>query len=198
MEQPLYSVGDIPTAVVVETGVTLAGYTTAELTVRDATGHAVATVKAAAVTEALTFIWPRGLGWPAAGLYRATVVLTGDARRRQLPSEAIVVEEEDGWLTLTATRLQWTGAPDVDADLYELLQIARQQVVDFAPEPVATAQVVSANYRQAQLLQARDIWNATLNAREDGLGEGGLSATFPMSWTVRNLIRPKRALPFAI
>lgn len=56
---------------------------------------------------------------------------------------------------------------------------------------------VPAGYREAQLMQTRNIWNsqkASPSAGEFDNGSYGLSA-FPLDWQVKQLIRPKVGLP---
>lgn len=109
----------------------------------------------------------------------------------------IVVEAVSGWHTMSSARALWIGAPVDDVDLYELLTVARDQVLDFAParfsEPGAEVPV---RFKRAQLMQARNIWNASKKDEQDQMGGEGFTVTvWPMDWSVKNLIRPKRGLP---
>lgn len=130
-----------------------------------------------------------------AGLYEVRVVLTqgeGDALRTEtvwVPS--LVVEAADGWHSLDSARDEWRDAPLDDPALFAVLDSARDQCGAFAP----LVDVVPARYRQAQLMQARALWNSGAVAQNDQLGGGDLTVTvFPMDWTVKNLLRPKRAI----
>lgn len=108
------------------------------------------------------------------------------------------------WHTPASARDHWVdapGDPDDDPDmLAELLEVARVQVEAYAPalpaptegEPVD----VPANYRYAQLMQARNIWNASIVSPGGDLGEADFAITpHPLDWTVKQMIRPKRAIP---
>lgn len=61
--------------------------------------------------------------------------------------------------------------------------------------PVPTVDV-PANYRQAQLLQARNIWNSAYASPTGDMDSAGYGlTTFPLDWSVQQLLRPKRATP---
>lgn len=65
-----------------------------------------------------------------------------------------------------------------------------------ARESIDPVIVIPANYRQAQLLQARNIWNsayASPTGEIDGAGFG--LTTFPLDWSVQQLLRPKQGKP---
>lgn len=123
-----------------------------------------------------------------------------------------------GWHTLDTARDQWRDAPSDDDTLQQLLDVARHQVTAYAPtytgepgtstlaapdpttgalQPV-TAATVPADYRLAQLMQARNIWNAgRVDPASGGLGDDSfIMRPFPLDWMVKQIIRPKRALPW--
>jgi hypothetical protein len=55
---------------------------------------------------------------------------------------------------------------------------------------------VPVHYRQAQLMQARAIWQSTKANTQDQLGTDGFVVTvFPMDRTVKNILRPHRGVP---
>ena len=65
-----------------------------------------------------------------------------------------------------------------------------------AADTSAWAAIVPDSYRQAQLMQARNVWNAS-KASPSGDFDGasyGLTS-FPLDWMVRQLLRPKRGVP---
>lgn len=108
------------------------------------------------------------------------------------------------WHTAESARDQWADAPGTPADdpdvLEELLDVAREQVEAYAPNlpPAAEGGPVSIpiTYRYAQLMQARNIWNAALVSPGGEMGEGDFAITpHPLDWTVKQMIRPKRATP---
>jgi len=94
------------------------------------------------------------------------------------------------WPDITTARAQWPGAP-TDTILADLLDIARDQVIAYAPELPLGAEV-PVNYSYAALVQARDIWNAfNASPSQDQFGQDTFAIpVYPMSWHVKNLLRP--------
>jgi hypothetical protein len=151
----------------------------------------------------------------APGLYPVTVRVTNAGRGEEFDFPAIAVEDRQGWHTISSARREWADAPLEDAVLYELLSVARGQVEAFAPSlpaPVETpAQFnsgwilmtpiqypeVPANYRLAQLVQARNVWTATKPDSNTGFGDGDFmpAPSRPLDWHVKNLLRPKSGAP---
>jgi len=111
------------------------------------------------------------------------------------------------WLTgtddLETVREFWPTVDEVDpAQLPRLLASARVQCEDYAPSLVRTIDGVDVvleppvNYLQAQALQARALFRSTEAGRGDQLGPDGFAVTvFPMDWTVKLLLRPRRGVP---
>lgn len=102
------------------------------------------------------------------------------------------------WLTvdeLDELMTYWPGADMIDTpELSLLLASAQAQCEAFAPE-VDTDEVPS-NYRHAQALQAMALHRATLAGVNSSIGmDGQAVAVFPMDWTVKLLLRPKRGKP---
>lgn len=98
----------------------------------------------------------------------------------------------------------WPTVAEVDpAALPSLLASARVQCEAFAPSLTTTLEdgsTVTAeppvNYLQAQALQARALYRAGVAGSGDTIGPDGLTVTvYPMDWTVKNLLRPRRAVP---
>lgn len=106
-----------------------------------------------------------------------------------------VVEEHDGWQSLASARDGWVRCPvEDDAQLFELLLVAKHQCTEYAPE-LADGQPVPLHYRKAQLVQARNVWNAAI---ADASGEPSGEFDFrprPLDWHVQQLLRPKRGVP---
>jgi len=102
----------------------------------------------------------------------------------------VVQERMTGWLTLQWVRDRWRDAPDSDEALFSVLEVARSQVEAWAPAYEGYPPI---NYREAQLMQARNIWNASKTDPSNfGIGDDGMVIRpFPMDWTVKNIIRPK-------
>lgn len=105
------------------------------------------------------------------------------------------------WYTVEEARNEWVDAPvdedDGDDLLTSLLTVAKEAVIAYAPSVDEPLVDIPEGYRQAQLQQAKNVWNsqkASPSADYDG-GQYGLSA-FPLDWMVRQLIRPKRGRPW--
>lgn len=172
---------------------------------------------------AIAFTLPAAsLGQP--GIHTLVPRLTSPTGSVTLPASEFVVQEDTGWHTLDSARQAWSSAPDDDPQLYRLLETARVQCAAYAPKltgqvSTSTAMTVApdpenagyyvlvepgststaprppVNYKQAQLLQARGIWQSTMANVRDQSGPDQFPVTvFPMDWTVKALLRPKRGL----
>lgn len=106
----------------------------------------------------------------------------------------------DGWITdPTDPRLValWPGAVSYAADdLAFPLWCAQVQCSEFAPA-LADGSAVPEHYVAGQVLQTRALVRAGYVGDNDrvGLDEQGV-VVFPMDWTVKALLRPKRGLPY--
>lgn len=108
---------------------------------------------------------------------------------------------EIGWVD-TATDLEsWPDAAEMDVeDLGTVLQAAYEQCLAFLPhkrvDGVLVPNVptpVPSRFRLAQIMQARAVWRSLKARSGDDMGMGEMSVTvFPMDWTVKNLLRPKK------
>lgn len=117
---------------------------------------------------------------PGSGLYTAAPVV-----------EPLPVP--DGWHTLESAREQWLDAPDGPDELSELLESAKIQCEAYAPAVVGPVPVT---YRQAQLMQARNLWQSVKSDPQGQVGPDGLAITvYPLDWIVKALLRPKRGVP---
>lgn len=102
------------------------------------------------------------------------------------------------WHTPSSAReLVRSGLPVDDELLTTLLEIAAQQVVEFGPIPLDELNTVPPHYRQAQLMQTKNIWSAvSVDSGSGNVPEGTYQLRpFPLDWMVRQIIRPKRAVP---
>lgn len=106
------------------------------------------------------------------------------------------------WHDLVTAREQWLEADELDDIVLEtLLEVSKQQVIAYAPpelpEPEEDEeQIIPVNYSYAQLQQAKNLYNA---ARVTPGGEYG-EDTFvirphPLDWIVKQILRPRRAVP---
>lgn len=203
-----YYVGDIPAeALVMEPArnsepIDLALFDIAEATLRDDLGAIVDTLGFTATIDAevgqLVVEWPDQTPFTFAGLYSLHLVLshTIEAYTERLAPVWLVVQADDGWHTIDTSRQAWPGAPDQDSWLHALLVAARVQVTAYAPT-LTDGAWAPMNYRQGQLMQARNLWNASkVDPASGGLGEDTFMVRpFPLDWMVRQILRPKRAVP---
>lgn len=96
----------------------------------------------------------------------------------------------------------WAEAADIPTTLLtDLLFIARDSVVAFAP---ALAEdypddKCPVSYRHAQFMQTRNLWNATEVDSGGGFGDGEYTIRpMPLDWIIKQILRPKRAIPVAL
>lgn len=103
------------------------------------------------------------------------------------------------WHTIETARDEWDDAPLNDDVLTELLAVAQQQVIAYAPTlPVADPPTteVPTNYRFGQLRQAQNLWTAGQVDSSGGLGEGEFVVRpHPLDWIIKQILRPRRAVP---
>lgn len=90
----------------------------------------------------------------------------------------------------------WAAEADESEDLDDALLAAFGQCVDFLngrEEPRNPAE--AARWRLAQTMQARALIRAQVTGADSTQGMDGMSVTvFPMDWTVKNLLRPRRGV----
>ena len=105
-----------------------------------------------------------------------------------------LVQEATGWLTLEQARSQWADAPLDDIFLWQILETAKTQCIAYAPVlPLGAS--VPLNYVQAQLTQSRALYQSTIANQNDSVGiEGFTVRVFPLDFTIRAMLRPKRAI----
>lgn len=202
-----YYPGDIPSEdLVIEparNGVTidLTPFTLVEVTLRDPAGVVVESSGFIGTIDEDSVIveWPTEAVLTDAGVYELVLALTNDlgtVRERLAPLYLVVQEDAGNWHTLDTARAQWDDAPEDDRELYELLHIAQHAVIEYAPV-LAEDEPVPLNYVKAQLMQARNVWNST---EVQPSGETGMESfvvrPFPLDWQIKQILRPKRALPW--
>lgn len=106
----------------------------------------------------------------------------------------IVIQAVTGWLTLEQARALWADAPLDDVLLYQILETAKTQCIAYAPA-LGLTEPIPANYVQAQALQARAIYQSLIANQQDNVGvEGFQVRVFPLDFTIRAMLRPKRAI----
>jgi hypothetical protein len=105
----------------------------------------------------------------------------------------------DGWITTPddpRLAVLWPGAEDYAEEGIEFpLHVAAVQCAIFAPDLAADA-TVPENWVAAQIMQARALVRAGIVGAGDQLGLEETVAVFPMDWTVKALLRPRRGRPY--
>lgn len=192
-----YYVGDSPVQVTVlppELSWSFASFESAAARLIDPDGvqRTGLTASLEGLPEHIEVVWPEESVLDKPGLWQLLVDLTTeDGKTEHFPPHYIPVELEDGWHTIDSLRNQWRDAPIDDAELFVLMQAAKDQCEAFAP--VLTGSV-PLRFRQAQAMQARSLWNAG-HTSQDQFGAEGMTVTvFPMDWQVKALLRPTRAV----
>jgi len=202
-----YYPGDIPSEdLVIEparngVAIALAPFTLVEVTLRDPAGVVVESSGFLGTIDIDTVVveWPADAVLTEAGVYELVLALTnesGSVRERLAPLYLVVQEDAGNWHTLDTAREQWDDAPDDDRELYELLHVAQHAVIEYAPA-LLDAEPVPLNYVKGQLMQARNVWNSTevQPSGETGL-ESYVARPFPLDWQIKQILRPKRAVPW--
>jgi len=100
----------------------------------------------------------------------------------------------DGWHTVDSARDAWVDALNINDDqLEDLLAVARIQCEAYAHTYEGVAPV---NYRQGQIMQARNLWQSIKSDPGGNIGPDGMAIpTFPLDWVVKAVLRPKRGRP---
>jgi len=148
--------------------------------------------------EEIVVEWPDSTPFAADGLYELELTLEHSTlpQRLRLAPVRIVAQGDNGWHTVDSARDGWDDAPDADADLYELLELAKEAVIEYAPV-LAEGEYPPLRYRKGQRMHAENIWNACrVNPASGGDGDGTfVLRPFPLDWQVKQMLRPKRAVP---
>lgn len=128
------------------------------------------------------------------GAYQIVFTFTDD-NAATLKSEPFkfVVQELNGWLSLEMARAQWADAPLDDVFLAQILDAAKLQCLAYA-QVLAAGALVPVNYLHAQLMQARALYQSVIANQQDNVGVDGFQVrVFPLDFTIRALLRPKKA-----
>jgi len=107
------------------------------------------------------------------------------------------------WYTIDTIRSVWGTAEDIpDTLLDELLYVARESVLAFAPPlppEMEAAGQCPVEYRMAQLMQTRNLWNAVEVDPGGVFGDDTYQiAPKPLDWIVKQMLRPRTAVPVAL
>lgn len=143
----------------------------------------------------LEFTWPTTTILETPGVHTIVISFFDDLGVEvQCEPWKFVVQAIDGWLTLELARAQWADAPLDDVFLHQLLDTAKEQCLAYAPA-LELGAVVPARYIQAQLTQARALYQSTIANQADNVGiEGFTVRVFPLDFTIRAMLRPKKAI----
>ena len=101
------------------------------------------------------------------------------------------------WYDEESALEDWPDAYSIDdtGTLTVYLEVAKSQVLAYAPALTEDALIPEA-YAVAQLMQARNIWNASKVSPSGDIGEGSYAVTpHPLDWMVKQLLRPRRGVP---
>ncbi|MEV8029637.1 hypothetical protein [Cellulosimicrobium funkei] len=100
-----------------------------------------------------------------------------------------------GWVTLDEVDGLWPGTDPLPEEFPTVhLMAAYEQCVAFLPE--AEEYPATPSRKLAQVLQARALMRVQNAGDQSSMGPDGFTVTvFPMDWTVKNLLRPKRGAP---
>lgn len=159
------------------------------------TGETLGTLTGEDHGNHLDFTWPTTTILETVGIH--TIIITFfDLLGVEVQCEPFkfVVQEIDGWLTLETTRAQWADAPLDDVFLFQILDTAKEQCLAYAPALLLGAPIPQ-RYVQAELMQARAIYQSVIANQQDNVGVDGFQVrVFPLDFTIRALLRPKRAI----
>lgn len=157
----------------------------------------IAAASATLTDDSVLVDFEEGTIFTEPGLWSLVVTLLSNTAHRRLPAIRFVVQVDDGWHTLDSAREQWADSVHIEDDqLWELLEVAKHQCLEYAPA-LAVGAAVPVSYRKAQLMQARNVWNAArVDPSSGAIGDDSFALTpFPLDWTIKQVLRPKRAVP---
>ncbi len=142
-------------------------------------------------SDTITIEWTGFTTFDAAGVW--SIIIREQSQR--IGALRLVVQAEDGWLSLEDARQDWADAPTSDATTYRILESAKVSCINYAPKS-KLIDGVPGHFVQAQLMQARAVWQATKTGDEDQLGADGLTVrVYPLDLNVKAQLRPKRGTP---
>lgn len=195
-------IGDVPVSptradFVDEAGntVQISGYASWTAMMYGPTNTLLGTLTGSGHGQHLEFTWPEETILTAEGVHTIIIkFFDTDGVVIQCEPWKFVVQKRASWLSLEQARAQWADAPLDDIFLYQILDSAKTQCVEYAPALAANA-VIPLNYLQAQVMQARALYQSVIANQNDQVGiEGFAVRVFPLDFTIRALLRPKKAI----
>lgn len=151
-----------------------------------------------ALDGSVTVEWPEDTPVAADGLYAVRIRLTGPAGSRYVDPLNVVGMAFDGWISLSQAAAWWSDAPSENPSyLYMLLYAAKRAILGWAKElPEGTPP--PPHYIDGQLLQAQAIYTLGQSNPQESVGFEQLSVrVYPLDWNIKQLVRPRRAIPVA-
>ncbi|MGV8973387.1 MAG: hypothetical protein ACOH10_13780 [Rhodoglobus sp.] len=200
LDAPAYFVDDVPVAPLVielDTDLDLTEFVDVEARLIAPDFTTSTTLVAVRTGAEVSVEFPETTVFTERGVYTLTLALVGLDARTSLPPFNLVAEETDGWHTLTSARDEWADADQSDVVLFTLLEAARDAVTTYAPA-LDDGERMPLSWRQAQLMQARAVWNATKSGGANEIGADGFATTFrvyPLDKNIRQLLRPNSGVP---
>ncbi len=195
-------IGDVPVSptradFVDEAGntVQISGYASWTAMMYGPTNTLLGTLTGSGHGQHLEFTWPEETILTAEGIHTIIIkFFDTDGVVIQCEPWKFVVQKRASWLSLEQARAQWADAPLDDIFLYQILDSAKTQCIEYAPA-LATNAVIPLNYLQAQVMQARALYQSVIANQNDQVGiEGFAVRVFPLDFTIRALLRPKKAI----
>lgn len=195
-------IGDVPVSptradFVDEAGntVQISGYASWTAMMYSPTNTLLGTLTGSGHGQHLEFIWPEETILTAEGIHTIIIkFFDTDGVVIQCEPWKFVVQKRASWLSLEQARAQWADAPLDDIFLFQILDSAKVQCIEYAPALAANA-VIPLNYLQAQVMQARALYQSVIANQNDNVGiEGFAVRVFPLDFTIRALLRPKKAI----
>lgn len=158
-------------------------------------GTTAATLPAAPLVDLavnLTWLAPSTPLFRSPGKYTLVLTVRSDDLTRLLPPVPVVVQQVGDVISLSAVREAWKGAPENDGKLFDLIKVASDTVYAYGPSKDVGYEAIA----QATIMQARNIWNGTAQNDDGQVGYGDFTApVYPLDRQVKNLLRPRRAVP---
>lgn len=99
------------------------------------------------------------------------------------------------WHDIDSIRDVWTDADQIDDEhLQELLEVARDAIVAYAP--TLSSEDIPTRYRVAQAAQVKNLWNAVMAGPNGSIGDDTFAIQpRPLDWHVKQILRPAYGRP---